>query len=131
MSVMLVKTDKLNVFHPTTGKHAGTLVLTATYQKDDKGDWRKSPTEWKWQGGALGPQNGEALWRIDAGAYFLLESNGVPQYPLVLRNSRWNHAEEYRPWFRPGDQITLFDWNFGAHRKDPFVWECKLIVSAP
>ena len=132
MSVMLIKTDKLSVFHPNTGKHAGTLELTATYQKDDQGNWRPPSIVWKWQGGALGPQNGEALWKTDKGPYFLLESTGVPQASLILLNSRWKYAEEYRPWFRsPGDQIQLLDWNFGAPRKDPFVWQCKVIVSAP
>jgi hypothetical protein len=130
MSLMHRKIDKLNVFHPTTGKHAGTLQLTATYQQDDRGNWRRSGIAWTWQGGALGPQNGDALWKTDNGAYFLLESTGVPQQSMILRNSRWIHAEEYRPWFQPADQITLRDWNFGAPRKDPFVWECKVNIAA-
>jgi hypothetical protein len=130
MGVTLVKTDKLSVFHPNTGKHAGTLTLTATYEKDAKGDWRPPAIEWTWQGGALGPQNGDALWKTDNGAYFLLESTGVPQGSLVLTNSRWRYAVEYRPWFQRGDTIRLRDWNFGKNRTDPFIWECKIITSA-
>lgn len=130
MSVVLIKIDKLSVFHPNTDKHAGTLELSATYEKDAQGNWRPPLIEWKWQGGALGPQNGEALWRTDNGAYFSLESTGFLQYPLILTNSRWVHAEEYRPWFRHGDTIRLHDGNFGKSRTTYFVWQCKIITSA-
>ena len=130
MGKVLVKPDKLSVFHPNTGKHAGTLTLTATYEKDAKGDWRPPLIEWKWQGGALGPQNGRAFWKTDSGAYFSLETTNYPQYPLLLTNSRWNYAVEYRPWFRHGDTITLFDGNFGQDRTTYFAWQCTVMTSA-
>lgn len=130
MGSVLEKVDKLSVFHPNTGKHAGTLTLTTTYEKDAQGNWRPPLTEWKWQGGALGPQNGRAFWKTDNGAYFSLESTGIPQVPLVMTNSRWAYAEEYRPWFRHGDTISLLDGNFGKKRTTYFVWDCKIIASA-
>lgn len=126
---MLVKTDKLSVFHPNTGKHAGTLTLTTTYKKDAQGNWQPPLTEWSWHGGAFGSQNGEAIWKIDNGAYFSLETTNFLQYPLILTNSRWVYAEEYRPWFRPGDTIRLHDGNFGKKRTTYFVWQCKIVIS--
>ncbi len=129
MSVVLIKTDALSVFHPNTSQHAGTLKLATTYDKDAQGKWRPPKIEWTWKGSAHGPLNGRAHWKTDNGAYFWLETNILARV-FALTNSRWNHVEEYRPWFQHSDTIKLLDWNFGKkERSDPFSWQCKVVTS--
>ncbi|MCC8985537.1 MAG: hypothetical protein V9H25_08145 [Candidatus Competibacter sp.] len=130
MSVVVVKADRISIFHGNNGKHAGTLELNEIINPGHAAQYK-----WFWNGGPLGPQSGSFSWDDDSGSLLLSSPYFLPSYGRFLTNDAWRKADSKRPlgerpYFKWRDKIELIDPNFLSRPSYPHVFKCKLISAA-
>jgi hypothetical protein len=127
MSEVVVKTDRLSVFHGVNGKRAGTLEVHETVEPN------KAPAyTWTWRGGPIGPKNGVCHWDKENPALLLEET--LSRDILFLGNDAWigrPRPPQFRPWFRPQDKLDLVDYAFMTRPNRPHVFRLKIITASP